>query len=178
MVSVSAGTRFSLCLDDTGCIWSWGCAIWGCLGHGTDRRDEPTPRRIETFSSPSSPLVMAIAAGTRHCLALDREGALFSWGYGRDGALGLGDALQRNSPTRVTPLVNYDGNSSSGGMEQSHHNSLSSSSSSSSSLSSPPHVVVVAAAAGGRHSLVVTADGRLFSSGVRMKPNLVFVKEN
>jgi alpha-tubulin suppressor-like RCC1 family protein len=190
VLSVSAGTRFSVCLDDTGAVWTWGCAIWGCLGHGTDRRDEPTPRRIEAFgasleaqraqaphgitdgaranfhrrgargqsslpgdanssgptanqqgsAAPGSGRVVAICAGSRHCLAIDRAGALYTWGYARDGALGLGDAVQRNSPM----VVDQISGGRQGGVDA---------------------IAAAAIAAGGRHSLVVTTDGRLLSCG-------------
>jgi alpha-tubulin suppressor-like RCC1 family protein len=50
------------------------------------------------------PLSMQVAAGGFHAAALTHEGDVFTWGMGRQGALGHGDVLTCYSPTRVKAL--------------------------------------------------------------------------
>ena len=40
VLAVSAGTDFSLALDDTGVLHAWGSPTYGVLGHNSDRRQE------------------------------------------------------------------------------------------------------------------------------------------
>uniref|UniRef100_A0A7S4B067 Uncharacterized protein n=1 Tax=Chrysotila carterae TaxID=13221 RepID=A0A7S4B067_CHRCT len=49
--------------------------------------------------------IVRLACGEAHCLALDENGGLFSWGRGTQGQLGLGKVVENvQSPTRVTSL--------------------------------------------------------------------------
>ena len=99
VLAVSAGTDFSLALDDTGVLHSWGAPLWGVLGHGSDRRQELLPRPIEALRRVGP--VVAASAGHRHVLAVTSDGCAYSWGFGADGALGLGDGRQRLLPERI-----------------------------------------------------------------------------
>ena len=45
--------------------------------------------------------VAMVACGGFHTLAVDRQGALWAWGLGKSGQLGLGDRENRSSPARV-----------------------------------------------------------------------------
>lgn len=46
---------------------------------------------------------VAIAAGWRHSVAVTVEGAVFAWGCGSDGRLGLGSHVDANAPRQVMP---------------------------------------------------------------------------
>jgi hypothetical protein len=48
--------------------------------------------------------VLAAAAGAFHSAAVTASGALWTWGLGRGGRLGLGDVRRRVVPTRVDAL--------------------------------------------------------------------------
>jgi len=96
---VTAGTDFSLALDDTGVLHSWGAPLYGVLGHGSDRRQELSPRPVEALQRIGQ--VVAVSAGHRHVLAVTTGGCAYSWGFGGDGALGLGDGRQRLVPERI-----------------------------------------------------------------------------
>lgn len=45
--------------------------------------------------------VMRVACGTRHAALLSRAGELYTWGYGKGGALGHGALMSMASPRRV-----------------------------------------------------------------------------
>lgn len=86
---LSLGQLHSLAVDGDGRLMVWGTDEHGSLGQSLEvlrERSVQQPRRLA--STPSSGWV-AVAAGWKHSLALDREGRLFSWGWsGAAGAMG------------------------------------------------------------------------------------------
>ena len=49
IAAVSAGSAHSLALTDAGEVYSFGAGANGRLGHGRDRADQHSPRRIEAL---------------------------------------------------------------------------------------------------------------------------------
>ena len=96
VVAVAARGAHTLALDDRGRVYSWGRGDEGQLGHGAFAA-VPHPRRIARL--PTS--VVAVGAGRTHSLALDADGAVYSWGCGDDGALGHGDRRRQLAPRAV-----------------------------------------------------------------------------
>ena len=74
----------SLALSAEGTVWSCGSGGFGKLGHG-DLQSQPRPKKIEALADQR---VVTLSAGTRHSLALTANGAVFTWGEGKDGCLG------------------------------------------------------------------------------------------
>ena len=100
VVQVAAGESFTLVLKRDGSVCGWGMNSSGQLGDGT-----PTMR-----TSPVCPVTLtgmaAIAAGSRHSLALKTEGTpsgtLWVWGYNFDGQLGDGSTeMSRSTAIRT-----------------------------------------------------------------------------
>ena len=50
--------------------------------------------------------IVSISCGNNYTLAIDTEGSLFSWGFGRHGVLGQGDEKDRLKPTHVKENIN------------------------------------------------------------------------
>ena len=100
-VSVSAGECHSLALTADGAVWSWGFGGNGQLGHG-DTQDQGQPKKIEAFGGQR---VMAVSAGGAHNLAVTADGAVWSWGWGGDGRLGHGDDQNQLLPKTVEALA-------------------------------------------------------------------------
>ena len=94
---VACGAAHSLAVTANGEVLSWGLGGSGQLGHG-DYSSTPNPRRIMALSSEA---VLGVASGFGHSIALSRSGALYSWGWNRDGQLGVGDLDNRTSPQRL-----------------------------------------------------------------------------
>jgi hypothetical protein len=79
----------------------WGFnGTGGQLGTGNVAEDELIPTRIEPASGHTWH-VSLVACGYAHTLAATRQGALFAWGLGAHGRLGLGDMENRPVPTLV-----------------------------------------------------------------------------
>ncbi|MBU4214033.1 MAG: S-layer homology domain-containing protein, partial [Actinobacteria bacterium] len=75
IVQVAAGSSFSIALSEDGSLWSWGYQGDGALGDGATSGYRSTPERISGL-----PSITQVAAGPGHALALDSDGAVWSWG--------------------------------------------------------------------------------------------------
>jgi alpha-tubulin suppressor-like RCC1 family protein len=110
VASVSAGQEHALALTYTGGVYSWG--LYGlALGHGhysgpgTTVACQPTclPTRIEALQGVC---VRCISAGQMLSCVVTEEGHVYTWGYGRTGALGHMESEDEPLPRRVETL--YD----------------------------------------------------------------------
>ena len=98
-VQVAAGFFHSLVLSAAGHVYSFGRGDDGQLGHG-DEAEQLLPRRVAALLDTR---VCQLSAGSRHSLATDEAGALYAWGRGGNGRLGLGEAAPEKQlvPARV-----------------------------------------------------------------------------
>jgi len=110
---LAAGNGFSLFID-AGRLLSCGSENIGVhgphllLGHdwGTDI-NPAAPRYIgppTLVPSMQGKCVVSVAAGEHHCLALSREGEVYSWGDGQYGSLGHAARGARAVPSRIESL--------------------------------------------------------------------------
>jgi hypothetical protein len=104
VVDVAAGTDFSLAVLADGTVLAWGRNAEGQLGRGSP--GDPSGPEPVTISS-GDPLqgIVAVAAGTHHALALDRDGSVWSWGRGDVGQLGGGVVAVRPHAERIANLT-------------------------------------------------------------------------
>ena len=99
--TVAAGEFHSLACSGEGVAYSFGFGSDGQLGHG-NYRSQPTPRAIAALQGVR---ISAVAAGIAHSLTLSDTGEVYSFGEGRNGALGQGDIAGRISPLVVEALL-------------------------------------------------------------------------
>ena len=93
---VSAGQSHSAAIKTDGSLWLWGYNIAGQVGNGTMSLNQTTPVRIGSDTD-----WVAVSCGYYHTLALKVDGSLWAWGDNALAKLGLGDLVDRSSPTRV-----------------------------------------------------------------------------
>ena len=97
ITTIACGERASAALTEGGALYTWGAGRGGRLGHG-DEVDCPAPRRVEAFDPAASAFVCSIAVGEAHMAAVvvasaedqGAGGAVFAWGNGTKGCLGIG----------------------------------------------------------------------------------------
>ena len=102
VTAIAAGRLHSLCVTDSGALYSWGEGDGGRLGHG---RTESTcvPQRVLGLASRR---VCALSCVWDHCLALSDGGFVYSWGVGLCGQLGHGDEQDNvDAPRQVAALA-------------------------------------------------------------------------
>jgi alpha-tubulin suppressor-like RCC1 family protein len=88
----------SLALKRDGSLWAWGENSFGQLGVG-DTADKHSPTRVGTSRDWAA--ISPGGAASYHSLALKQDGSLWAWGLNNYGQLGLGDTVDRHTPTRV-----------------------------------------------------------------------------
>ena len=104
VVALSAGDNHTCSLHVDGTVQCWGSNDFGQLGN-PDVEASSTPVPV-VFPTPTH--VVAIATGSFHTCAVDRDHRVFCWGSNGYGQLGLGSAMSRMTPTLVT-LTPTDG---------------------------------------------------------------------
>jgi alpha-tubulin suppressor-like RCC1 family protein len=103
VVAIAAGDYSSYAVKGDGSVWAWGNNFNGQLGNGSYNNSD-TPVRVLDIWEPSPGYmsgVVAISAGSAHCLALKNNGTVRSWGYNANGQLGLGNTTQSQYGRKV-----------------------------------------------------------------------------
>jgi len=101
VVAVTAGEHHSLAITADGAVLSWGYGAYGQLGHG-DGQEQLEPKKVEAFDGQR---VLGVAVGGQHSLALTADGAAWSWGDGFFGKLGHGDEQEQLLPNKIEALA-------------------------------------------------------------------------
>ncbi len=98
IVHAAAGHAYSGVVTSEGAVWTWGSGIKGCLGHD-DEEDQVVPKQLEgQFGGARA---RSLFVGHFHSMVVTTSGAVWSFGCGENGLLGLGDKTNRYSPVRI-----------------------------------------------------------------------------
>ena len=97
MLAASCGREHTLCLDENGGVWTWGCGSDGQLGTGD------TPHQAQPTMVPSLKRMSALVAGRFHSLAFPQEGGLLVFGWNVYGQLGFSNRANQTIPV-VCPV--------------------------------------------------------------------------
>jgi len=85
--TITAGGRHSLALKKDGTLWAWGWNAYGQLGLGEQTDvNVYSPLQIGIYND-----WKVIAGGSKHSIALKKDGSLWAWGSNGYGQLGLGE---------------------------------------------------------------------------------------
>ncbi|XP_036395386.1 regulator of chromosome condensation [Megalops cyprinoides] len=93
VVQAVAGGMHTVCLSDTGNVYTFGCNDEGALGRDTaEEGSEMSPGKVELAER-----VVQVSAGDSHTAALTEDGAVFIWGSFRDnnGVIGLLEPMKK-----------------------------------------------------------------------------------
>jgi alpha-tubulin suppressor-like RCC1 family protein len=99
VVAIAAGEHHALALAADGTVWSWGDNQFAQLGDAS-----PPLGRLVAAPVAGPRAIVAIAAGTNHSAALDRDGAVWTWGWNELGQLGDGTRQTRAAAAPVAGL--------------------------------------------------------------------------
>jgi len=120
-------------LLEDGSVWSAGTESFGQCGQGSSSQFH---RRFVRVAGLAGHVIVAIAAGEYHSLALADDGTLWVFGCNRDGQLGLGHRSDCGTPRSIDTAATFGSG-----------------------------IKLSAIAAGGGHTLVLTSDNRLWAAG-------------
>lgn len=108
IVSLVAGTGEIFVLGSDGRIYSWGLNESGQLGNGSDVGSDngsfshsTTPVAVDNSGVLAGKTIESIAAGSAYAVALSTDGQLYSWGRNEAGNLGNGTTINSNVPVAV-----------------------------------------------------------------------------
>jgi hypothetical protein len=96
--SVACSDFHCAAITDSGSLFTWGRGQHGRLGHGVTE-DEPAPRLVEALVGTHS--ISLVACGEYHTLAVNQSGAVFAFGLGLSGRLGLGAEEDKAEPCLI-----------------------------------------------------------------------------
>lgn len=100
---VAAGNNFTLALNSSGGMFTWGNDAFGQLGNGTSSAVF-TPTQIEVNSK-----WIVIEAGADYAMAIKSNGSLFSWGKNQRGQLGNNSTSNASSPVAISSSLPWIG---------------------------------------------------------------------
>jgi alpha-tubulin suppressor-like RCC1 family protein len=107
IIAIVAGYYFTMALDSTGKVHSWGRNIYGNLGNNTGI-DSKIPMEI-SFGSISQKTIVMIACGFGHTVALDSKGKVHTWGLNDDGELGNNTLIFSSIPIAISSFGSISG---------------------------------------------------------------------
>eukprot|EP00505_MAST-04D_sp_SCG-Rhode-Island_P004167 Stramenopile-MAST_4_protein_4167 len=105
---VTAGSSHNMLVDNLDRVWSWGWGAQGCLG--LDQARMSVDHKMDTPTVIESLLGIPIAsasAGTSHSIVVSKDGAVFTFGFGRMGRLGHGGEENEMRPRVIDSLLGH-----------------------------------------------------------------------
>ena len=122
VVRIACGAEFSVLVDVTGSVWTWGHPEHGQLGNNSDGQFlekagkimfhfeyEPTKVVMYVEKDPKSKqvtpitgvVIKEIGCGNNHTVAIDERNRAFSWGFGGYGRLGHSETKDEQVPRLI-----------------------------------------------------------------------------
>ena len=102
VIAIAGGHWHTIALKSDGTVWTWGNNTYGQLGDGTNT-DRNTPVQVNGLSdiNVNVDIVIPIAGGHWHTVALKSDGTAWAWGNNFYGQLGNGSSIDSNTPVQV-----------------------------------------------------------------------------
>ncbi len=103
IVRIGTGENHSLAVDSEGKIYAWGSNSSGQLGDNRESGQSCNlPKEITAYGALSGKVLVDVAGGDRHSLALDNEGKVYSWGVNYYGTLGNNTTTLSDIPVAIS----------------------------------------------------------------------------
>ncbi|MGV3662890.1 MAG: choice-of-anchor D domain-containing protein [Prosthecobacter sp.] len=100
VIAVATGREHSLALCSDGTLAAWGGNGYGQLGNNSTTQSS-VPVAVNTSGVLAGKMVVAVAAGLSHSVALCSDGTLAAWGYNSEGRLGNNSTTNSSVPVAV-----------------------------------------------------------------------------
>ena len=101
VIAVSAGGNHSLVLKSDGTVWGWGHNEYSQLGDGTLTNRKTPVQVVGENGEGHLKDVVKIISGGYHNLVIKSDGTVWGWGSNKQGQLGDGTNMNKNTPVQV-----------------------------------------------------------------------------
>ena len=101
--AIASGYYHTIVLKSDGTVWTWGDNSFGQLGNGTNNNSS-APVKVTGLNNDTH-LVISIAGGYWHSIALKSDGSVWTWGNNIHGQLGDGTTANKNTSVQVDGLT-------------------------------------------------------------------------
>uniref|UniRef100_F6YMX2 RCC1 and BTB domain-containing protein 1 n=1 Tax=Ciona intestinalis TaxID=7719 RepID=F6YMX2_CIOIN len=101
IIDITCGQTTSLCVTDSGEVYSWGYNGNGQLGVGNNV-NQTNPCRVAALQGV---VIAQVVCGYAHALALTDNGVVFGWGANSYGQLGSGNKANTCTPLQVATRI-------------------------------------------------------------------------
>jgi alpha-tubulin suppressor-like RCC1 family protein len=111
VVRVACGADFSACITNSGKLYTWGTNESGNLGINQSTEEYLNKGYVNTpqlVSKLKDQVIIQVACGDKHMLALTEERRVYSWGDGKYGKLGHGDCDRIPTPLKIEEISSED----------------------------------------------------------------------
>ncbi|EDO35699.1 predicted protein, partial [Nematostella vectensis] len=96
---VACGDEFTACITDDGALYTFGSDYFGCIGCSNELDEEVLlPHKVTFFNDKP---VEDISCGDCHVVVMCANKAIYSWGCGEHGRLGLGSEDDFAFPQKI-----------------------------------------------------------------------------
>mmetsp|Transcript_28782 Transcript_28782/g.66466 ORF Transcript_28782/g.66466 Transcript_28782/m.66466 type:complete len:888 (+) Transcript_28782:27-2690(+) len=102
--AVACGANHTAAILLSGRILTWGEGSLGQLGHGIRVTSQLLPKQVEVKDGKVDVPLAGVAAGWGHTVVLSEDGRVWTWGFGKSGQLGTGEAGFSYLPQLVSAL--------------------------------------------------------------------------
>jgi alpha-tubulin suppressor-like RCC1 family protein len=110
IVSIKAGGSSAALLTSDGLLFAWGDNLFGAAGTGSmDGSAVLIPTPVDTSGVLLNKNITSHCVGSANMGAIDANGTLYGWGWGNNGANGVGNTNNQFSPAAMvmTALAGY-----------------------------------------------------------------------
>jgi len=151
IISVALGDEHSIALAADGTVYTWGNNIVGQLGNNKLTTTSSIPVKVlkGTYSGTAylgddpNNKIISVAVGESYSIALAADGTVYTWGQNFEGELGNGGGPEQDTPIKVLKGT-YSGTTY---------------------LGDDPNNKIISVAIGGEFSIVLAADGTVYTWG-------------
>jgi alpha-tubulin suppressor-like RCC1 family protein len=102
ITNIASGGFHTVALSSVGQVYAWGLNNQGQIGDGTSGTNRLSPISVDTTGALNGKIIINIAAGAFHTIALSSSGQLYAWGSNDQGQIGDGtNVTYRLSPVSI-----------------------------------------------------------------------------
>ena len=157
IIDLTCSAGLTVFLTEHGDVFSFGLNTWSQCGIDSAKNGN----QYQPIKVPGLPACQRVEAGLQHCIALTKEGEIYTWGKATKGQIGVASSLD----TKELPLSSLATHVSLEGGFKSSVDARITAKKASAALSTQSHLKATHISAGFAHSAAISTDGDVYVWG-------------